>query len=123
MTISTVAYLGFNKHSPQSLERIALILNAILDLGTATPAQLIAATGIDKRAMTRYLAYLREDGRMVQLTPHSAPLGISATYTAGEGVAIEPESIQRAVGADDWQRGEHAYRSGLLAVFFPFAQG
>lgn len=30
---------------------------------------------------------------------------------------------RRLLGADEWPRGEHAHRSGLLAALFPLASG
>jgi hypothetical protein len=121
---SVNAYAGFKYDTPMALDRIARIMDVMIRMGTATAEQIAQATEIDKRAVARYVYHLRETGRMVLLTPHNVGGGIPALYGVAEGLAadLEPEFIRRTVGANDWPRGEHAHRSGLLAAFFPFAQ-
>ncbi len=119
-----------------SVDRLRAIMAAMGEMGTATFAQISEATNISQRAVPRYVFHLCETRRLELLVQHNPSRRIAAVYSLpGEDVNdIAPAAArefperqwhasQRRVGANDWPRGEHARRSGLLAYFYPLAQG
>lgn len=133
---SIAKYGQFRMDTPMSVDRLRKIMAAMTDLRTATYRQISDATAITLRAVPRYVYHLVETGRLELLSAHDPCRALPSIYgmpgfdvedIAPPEVKERPERQyemnQRRVEANDWPRGQHAHRSGLLAAFFPLAQG
>jgi hypothetical protein len=100
------------------------VIEAMRELKRATARELAEATGMSLRTVERYIVHLRNVESLCVLVPHNPKLVAGAIYGMGAGQhggAFETDTVtQRMVGASDWERGQHAHRSGLLAALFPF---
>lgn len=130
MTSIPTTYDGQPMTTPLALERLTAIRAFVEGAVMASQAQIAEAIGVNRRTAGRYVGHLCEIGHLNQLV--SPGFGEPALYELGDAgddvplapsAPLAPEFIQRTVGPDDWQRGEHAHRSDLLAAFYPFAQG
>jgi len=109
-------------------DRLDGIVELVARLGTATAAQIEEGMELKRRLTGIYIAYLCSIGRLALHQKHNSAANVRATYKLGVLADVpvpraDEFDVRRRVGANDWPRGEHAHRSGLLAVFYPFARG
>lgn len=118
------AYSEFNMGTAMSIARNIAIIDFMQAARKASTDEIAAGTGIDKRAVHRHLYHLCETKNLELLAAKTVRPGAPAVYGWVEGseYASPAEFFeQRRVAADDWPRGQHAHRSGLLAALFPLA--
>lgn len=126
-----IHHQGLRMDKSPALERLDGIVALVARLGTATAAQIEEGMMLKRRMAGLYIAYLCSVDRLALHQRHNsggnARTGSKAIYKLGAAANVpppeaEPFEGQRMVGANDWPRGEHAHRTGLLAAFFPLAQ-
>ena len=132
---SLAKYGQFRMDTAMSIDRLTKIMAVMRELGEASYAQISKETGIDRRAVARYVYHLCETNRLEVLVPHNLARRLPAVFSVvedaeaiGSAVQRERPSAQagfnrRLLGPNAWKRGEHAHRCDLLAALYPFPQG
>lgn len=117
-------YDQFNMNTAMSRARLTKCIELMRAMGTGTAAELADRMELKKSTIVRYVAHLyAEDVFRVVCPPDSTAPAIYALSPAhAQATASEGDTypvIQRTVGANDWPRGQHAHRMGLLAALYP----
>lgn len=128
-----ILYHNSRMDKPETIARLEAIIASVETHGNRTAEQLVADTGILPRMVTLYVAYLRSIGQLGIFKRPSSVRREAAVYDRGPVTVPLPTGAPesghvtgaavRRVGANEWRRGEHAHRSGLLGAFYPLAQG
>jgi biotin operon repressor len=112
----------YNMETRMSRERIDAIMVQLKARGAANSQELADALKLPRVTVMRFLLHLRETGRIEVLEDGQGGRGVGRRAVYGI-IGVDPELpvIRRFVPANEWPRGEHAFRSGMLALLFPFA--
>lgn len=120
----------YNMDSAISRRRTAAMTAEFMRCRSATVADLVLALGVGTNTVGRFLAHLVAAGVIKQVVEARSGRGISipAVYELVQELDADTDGdecplpvARQMVGANDWPRGEHAYRSGLLAYLFPLS--
>lgn len=126
--MSGITYQGCRMDTPRAIERLEAIVALVAREQAASVAQITELIALAPRMASMYIAYLCDINRLAVHTKHNSARSQVATYCLGSESGPMPVgdskdarvAVQRTVGTNDWPRGEHARRSGLLAWFSPF---
>lgn len=112
----------YNMETRMSRERIDAIMAQLKARGAANSQELADALKLPRVTVMRFLLHLCDTGRIEVLESGQGGRGVGRRTVYGV-VGVDPELpvIRRFVPAEEWPRGEHARRSGLVAYLFPFA--
>lgn len=129
--MSRLPYHGLNMGSPHAIARLQKIIEYVARVEAATHDDIAAVVGVAPRTANVCVMYLCSIDRLAVVQRHNSNLSLKAKYgvghasgplpVAGEKTLSGAEAVQRRVDADQWPRGEHARRSGLVAALFPMA--
>jgi hypothetical protein len=116
--------------TPRAIERLEAIIALVAREKTASAAQIAELVNLPPRMANMYVTYLCDILRLAVHTKHNSARRQTALYCLGTESGPLPVGdckdasivVQRSVGVNDWPRGEHAHRSGLLHALFPFAR-